>query len=119
MRGEFPPSIYKIGGIFKILGGLVWNMKTLLTAHKQLYLCLLTLLLLFDFFECLILPSVKHNPKHNASFTKAELDSSSAHHKCPYIISMQPINEAIRGILKFHKCLFLAQLSQLAHGELL
>ena len=52
----------------------------------------------FEFFEGHTLPSVKHNPKCNASFTNAELDSSSAHHECAYITSMQPIDEATPGI---------------------
>ena len=41
MSGISP--IYKIGAFSKLMGGSVLNMKTLLTAHKHLYLCLLTL----------------------------------------------------------------------------
>ena len=44
MRGDFPHSIYKIEGIFKILGETSLEHKTLLTAHKHLYLCLTLLL---------------------------------------------------------------------------
>ena len=55
---------------------------------------------LFEFFEGL-LPPVNHNTKHNASFTKVELDSSSMHHECA-LIFMQPLNDAIRGIKILH-----------------
>ena len=55
--GGFPPSIYQIEGIFKILGGgeTMWNMNTLLTAHKHLYLFLLTLLLLCNLEKFIML----------------------------------------------------------------
>ena len=56
IKAEFPPfHLQNRGGGFKILGGPVSNMKTLLIAHKHLYLCLLTLLLLCNLEKFIIL----------------------------------------------------------------